>query len=112
MKKEPMMKKTDEGETVKEVLGTLTEKQMKAVAVFVGTAIEEAAGKDEGDDSGKEGKEINHSEGGENHMKFNVFEKDKDGGEAVLTHSAEMEIIGMAKRQHCGKPAESYETLL
>lgn len=94
--------KTDEGETVKEVLETLTEKQMKAVEVLVGTAIEEAAGKDDSGNSGKEGKEINHSEGGENHMKFNVFEKDKDGGEAVLTHSAEMEIIGMAKDNTVG----------
>jgi uncharacterized protein (UPF0297 family) len=84
-----------EGETIADIIKTLSEKQMKAVSYIVGQALEH--GDTEEDD---EDEEIKHSEGG-NEMKRNVFDKETQN-KNVLTHSAQEEILTMAKNSSVG----------
>ena len=84
--------KTDGEETVADVFNTLSEKQKTVVYAMIGQALE---------DSKKESDEdIEHSEGGNDNMKTNVFDQQdtqelKHNG---LTAEAQSVIIGDAKR--------------
>ena len=80
-----------EEETVKDVFDTLTDKQKEAVYAIVGLALEEA---DEEKNEKKEGED--------NNMKHNVFDKDTKNQNEVLAHSAEQEIIKLAKNSQVG----------
>ena len=71
---------TENEETVQDVFDSLTEKQKTVVYAMIGQALEAGAKTDEEDE-----KEINHSEGGENTMKHNVFENDQQ--EDTLMHA-------------------------
>lgn len=90
----------ENGETVKDVLDTLTDKQKKVVYALIGQAIQDAkVGKtntndedDESDDGGKE-------------MKHNVFESDEQNDITVLSHSEMAEIFSDAKRNGSLKEA-------
>lgn len=71
-------------ETVEDVFNTLSDKQKNAVYVVVGAALE-AAGVNTEDDEDDD-KEINHSEGGTDTMKHNVFDQNNDQ-ENTLVHA-------------------------
>ena len=84
--------KNTEGEkTIGEVFNTLTEEQKNVVYAMIGQVLED---KD------------NESEGGDEEMKHNVFDPDKDTQENVLSHDAMQEIISDAKRY--GSMKESF----
>ena len=84
MAEEP--KKKEGEETVADVFNTLSEKQKTVVYAMIGQALEDSA------------KEDNNSEGGDEEMKHNVFDKDTENQENVLSHDAMETIIGDAKR--------------
>ena len=84
MTEEP--KKKEGEETVADVFNTLSEKQKTVVYAMIGQALEDS------------GKEDNNSEGGDEEMKHNVFDKDTENQENVLSHDAMETIIGDAKR--------------
>lgn len=78
--------KTDNStETVADVFNTLTDKQKKVVYALIGEAINSQNGDDTEEES---------------EVKHNVFDKDTEIREddTVLSHEAQMEIIGDAKR--------------
>lgn len=84
--------KSEGGKTVAEVFDSLTEEQKTVVYAMIGQAIEDA---EKGDDK------IEHSEGGYEPMKYNVFEQEETRGN-VLTHSDEMAILETAKETGVG----------
>ncbi len=95
----------DKGETVQDVLDTLSEKQMKVVQYLVGQALEEAEKNkaSDGEDDETDEKEVSHSiedEGEEFIMSKNVFDNDAMNvqEENVLTHAQMDTIIKDGKR--------------
>ena len=95
MKEEP--KEAPKEKTVKDVFDTLTEEQKNVVYAIIGQALEDA--KDEMEDEKEdENEDMKHSEGGNEIMHTNVFEKNDEKNVNVLTHSDQAEIIEMAKR--------------
>ena len=85
-------KTDDSAETVADVFNTLTDKQKQVVYALIGEALTSA---DEEDDTTDETTTEEESE-----VKHNVFDKDTEirEDENVLSHEAQMEIIGDAKR--------------
>lgn len=75
-------KKDESEETVADVFNTLTEKQKTVVYAMIGQAIEDN----------------NNSEGGDEEMKHNVFDKETENQENVLSHDAMETIIADGKR--------------
>ena len=87
-------------ETVADVFNTLTDKQKEVVYAMIGQAIEHA------DDTTDENN-TDETEGGNENMKHNVFDTDKNTQkENVLSHDAMNAIIGDAKRY--GSMKESF----
>ena len=82
--------------TVKEVFDTLTEEQKTVVYALIGQALEDAGVADEDEDK-DENKNIKHSEGGNEIMHTNVFERGVEQEGTVLSHADQMEIIETAK---------------
>lgn len=76
-----------EEKTIGEVFDTLNEEQKEAVYAIVGQALE---------DAGKENEE------GEDNMKHNVFDNDAKKQNDYLAHSAQEEILNMAKNSSVG----------
>ena len=68
-------------ETVEDVFNTLSEKQKNAVYAIVGSMVQ-----DDEDDDGDGDEEINHSEGGNDTMKHNVFDQNNEQ-ENTLVHA-------------------------
>lgn len=85
-------KTDDSAETVADVFNTLTDKQKQVVYALIGEALTSADGED---DTTEETTTEEESE-----VKHNVFDKDTEirEDENVLSHEAQMEIIGDAKR--------------
>lgn len=80
-----------DGKTVKDVFDSLTEEQKTAVYYIIGEAIKNNGGAAANDGEAKA--EAEHSdEGGNDDMKYNVFEGDDMQNEGTLSH-AEMETI-------------------
>lgn len=107
-KEEPTMaeetKKDEKSEkTVKDVYDEMTEEQKTVVHVLVAQAVEDAKGDNDDED---ENEKIKHSEGGDNTMKTNVFDKDTQTTDNVLTHSDMEMIFKDAKR--CGSLKEAF----
>lgn len=76
--------------TVKDVFDTFTEEQKTVVYALIGQALEDAGVADD--------ENVEHSEGGYNAMKHNVFENDyEQAGSAFLSHEDQAEIMKMAK---------------
>lgn len=75
----------DDEETVQDVFETLTDKQKDVVYAIIGEALEE-------------NENVEHSEGGENVMKHNIFENETAYQGDVLSHSEMKAIIEDAKR--------------
>ena len=82
--------------TVKDVFDTLTEEQKTVVYALIGQALEDAGVSDDADD---EDEEVEHSEGGNETMYTNVFDRNESTQQAnVLTHADQEAIIELAKR--------------
>lgn len=96
-KKEDSPKSEDgeNGETVEDVLKTLTDKQYTAVCAVVGQIIEDA--KNDGEETKKD-----ESKGGDNNMKHNVFDTDKRDDKSFLSHADQEEILKLAKTSQVG----------
>ena len=76
--------------TVKDVFDTFTEEQKTVVYALIGQALEDAGVADD--------ENVEHSEGGYNDMKHNVFDNDyEQTGSAFLSHEDQAEIMKMAK---------------
>ena len=86
-KEEAGKEETGKEETVADVFNTLNEKQKTVVYAMIGQALEDA--QNENNDN---------TEGGNETMKHNVFDKDEQGQENVLSHDAMATIITDAKR--------------
>ena len=97
-------KPEDDDETVEEVFNSLTDKQKNVVYALIGQALEEGGSEKDDDPEDKSGgkQTAKHSEGGDNTMKHNVFDKPDDNRETVLSHSAQEEIISNAKTKSIG----------
>lgn len=95
-KDENVSEKKDE-KTIKQVYDEMTEEQKTVVHTMVGMALEEAEG---GDDNEEEN--IEHSEGGSNSMKTNVFDQGTVKEVNVLTHSDQEAILNRAKSSQVG----------
>ena len=93
-KKEEEVKHSDDDadETVGDVFNAMSDKQKNVVYAMIGAALEEK-------------ENIEHSEGGVNEMKTNLFDQEKEMMGEVLTHSEMVEIMGDAKR--CGSLKEA-----
>lgn len=94
-KEEPKKEKT-----VQDVFDTLTEEQKTVVYALIGQALEDAGVSDDEDDTEdkKETNNVKHSEGGNNIMYTNIFDRESTQQANVLTHADQEEIINMAKR--------------
>ena len=95
-------KKTEGAEpkekTVKDVFDTFTEEQKTVVYALIGQALEDAGASDEDD-------KVEHSEefeGGNDTMKHNILDTDKQTQSNVLSHADQMEIINLAKSPAVG----------
>ena len=86
--------KSDGEETVADVLNSLTDKQMKVVEYMIGKALED-------------NNEIKHSEGGENTMKQNLFDNSTQDNKNILSHSAQAEILDIARSSGVGSLQEA-----
>ena len=86
-------------ETVADVFNTLTEKQKNVVYAMIGQALEHSETSENDDDT-------DDTEGGNDTMKHNVFDTDKDTQQNALSHDAMNAIIGDAKRY--GSMKESF----
>lgn len=81
--------------TVKDVFDTLNEEQKTVVYALIGQALEDAGVSDD-DDEGDD--DVKHSEGGNDTMYTNVFDRDSAQQVNVLTHADQEEILEMAKK--------------
>lgn len=91
---------SDKEETVMEVFDTLNEKQKTAVYAILAQALSEENADDEDDED--DDKEIEHSEGGDDTMKTNVFDRETVDQKSVLTHADQENILKMAKASNVG----------
>ena len=89
-KKEEKPVEENKEKTLQDVYNEMTEEQKTVVHAFVGMALEDADTDNDED--------IEHSEGGNNSMKTNVFDQGEVRGVNVLTHSDQKEILKMAKK--------------
>ncbi len=97
-KNEANTSKEKNEKTIQQVYDEMTEEQKKVVHAMVGIALEEA----EGGDDDKEEKNIEHSEGGNNSMKTNVFDHGTVREVNVLSHSDQEAILAKAKSTQVG----------
>ena len=81
--------------TVQDVFDTFTDEQKTVVYALIGQALEDAGVSDDGEDDEK--KTMKHSEGGNDSMYTNVFDRDSEQQANVLTHADQEEILKMAK---------------
>lgn len=88
-KEEPEKEKT-----VQDVFDTLTEEQKTVVYALIGQALEDAGVSDADDEDDN----MKHSEGGNDTMYTNVFDREAVQQVDVLSHADQEEIIEMAKR--------------
>lgn len=85
--------KPENEETLKDVIDSMTDKQKTVLYAMVGQALD---GDDEEDD------DMEHSEGEDNYMKHNVFDKEEMQQDGVLTHADQQSIIELAKQSGVG----------
>ena len=78
--------------TMKDVLDELTDEQKNVVYALIGQALEDGGVDDEDEEDYEDEDE------GDNEMKQNVFDRDEQYSENVLSHSDMMDIISDAKR--------------
>ena len=83
--------------TVKDVFDTFTEEQKTVVYALIGQALEDAGVSDNDTEDEKKTENIKHSEGGNDTMYTNVFDRNSEQQVNVLTHADQEEILKMAK---------------
>ena len=83
--------KTDDKETVEDVVNSMSEKQKKVMYALVGEAYA----------AGEESKNSDNNEE-DNTMKHNVFDNDRQDEATVLSHADQSTIINMAKSSSIG----------
>lgn len=88
--------KKDEGETVQDVVDSMTEKQQTVMAAVVGAAVEAALEEERKNNKSDEKKEE------EDAVKHNVFEDTSAQRHNVLSHEDGVEIIKLAKNSSVG----------
>lgn len=91
-KEEKTVMAENKEKTVKDVFDELTEEQKTVVYALIGQALEDAGVSDDEDEN------VKHSEGGNDAMYHNVFDREDTRPANVLTHADQMEILEMAKR--------------
>ena len=107
-KKEEETKKTesqeDDKETIQDIIDTMNEKQYKVMCALIGQIATE------GDEGDEDEEDIEHSEGGNETMKKNVFDNTNEVvQEGVLSHSDQEEIIALAKQSGVGSLKHAME---
>lgn len=85
-------------------MGKISEDEQDAVYAVIASALESDGGEDEDDDD-----EVEHSEGGEDFMKNNVFDQEDVKKENVLSHADEQAIISLAKQSNVGSFKQALE---
>ena len=83
--------------TVKDVFDTFTEEQKTVVYALIGQALEDAGVSDEDETDDENEDDMKHSEGGNDYMYTNVFDRGAEQPANVLTHADQEEILKMAK---------------
>ena len=102
-KKTPKTEEENE-KTIADVYNEMTEEQKTVVQAMIAMALE---------DNGEEDETVEHSEGGTEEMKHNVFDNSDEvrtGG--VLTHADQMEIINTAKKASVGSLQEAIKMFM
>jgi len=97
-KPDATLQHADDGEeTVQDVFDSLNEKQKTVVYAMIGAAIEDAGTED--------------STGGDNNMKQNAFDQNnnQETNNGVLSHSAQGEILALAKSSGVGSLKQALE---
>lgn len=82
--------------TFQDVIDSMNEEQKTVLYALVGQAREDA-----GNDEDDEDDNVTHSEGGENSMKFNLFENEEKKG-STLTHADGAAVVQLAKQSNVG----------
>ena len=95
--KEEMKEEPKKERTVKDVFDTFTDEQKQVVYALIGQALEDAGVSDDEEDDDEEKKIMKHSEGGNDSMYTNVFDRDSAQQVNVLSHADQEEILKMAK---------------
>ncbi len=88
--------KPKDGETVQDVVDSMTEKQRTVMYALIAATAEELGASKKGDDDNPDDKS-DKTKGGDNTMKHNVFDKEETK-DTVLSHAAQGEIIALAKQ--------------
>ena len=104
-KKEEPKKDESKEKTVKDVFDTLDEEQKIAVYAIIDQILEDAGVSDDDDDDAEdeeETKNIKHSEGGNDTMYTNVFDREAVKEATVLSHADQQEILELAKKPGVG----------
>lgn len=83
--------------TLQDVFDTFDEDQKNVVYALIAMALEDAGASDDGEDDKKENKDMKHSEGGNDSMYTNVFDRNSTQPVNVLTHADQEVILEMAK---------------
>ena len=78
--------------TLKEIIDTMNEEQKNAMYALIGQALEHSADVDDEDE------EKDESEGGDNTMKHNAFDREGQQNDIVIQHADMMKVIADAKR--------------
>ena len=96
-KEEKQAEEPKNEKTVKDVFNTFTEEQKTVVYALIGQVLEDAGVSDDDEDDEDE-EEVKHSEGGNDYMYHNVFDRSGEAQPAnVLSHADQEEILKMAK---------------
>ena len=99
VKEEPKTETKEEPEekTVKDVFDTFTEEQKTVVYALIGQALEDAGADDDEKDNN-----VKHSEGGNEIMHNNVFDRNNVQETNVLSHADQADILALAKSSNVG----------
>lgn len=81
--------------TIQDIIDSMTEEQRNVMYALLADVIE---GEDDDDDDD----DVKHSEGGDEAMKHNVFDRETTKNAAFLSHSAQQQIVAMAKQSNVG----------
>ena len=95
--KEKKNETPEKEKTVKDVFDTLTEEQKTVVYALIGQALEDAGVSDEDETDDENEDDMKHSEGGNDSMYTNVFDRNAAQPANVLSHADQEEILKMAK---------------
>ena len=96
-KKEDAEMAENKEKTVKDVIDSMTEEQKTVMYAMIGQALEDAGMTDDEDDD-----EVEHSEGGDEFMKHNIFDNEEMNQGGVLTHADQEAIVALAKQSNVG----------